>query len=228
MIDWVVYIAVGIGVGFAAGFFISRLDDSAKKKCEELEQKLGDAEQEMKHYRRDVTEHFIKTSGLINNMTDSYRAVYDHMAQGAKSLCSSKMLEAANHQNKLDIPTAKLIETEFESELESELETKAEDGVESQQVANTQTQQAETVVQQQHGDDIHEHPAELHMEIPDSETNSTDLLDQAEVLAAATRDYPDAPSGEELLKDSAIHDNTGKPSDKPADPNTGKDSSIVH
>lgn len=112
MVAWVIYVSIGILIGFAAGFYISRLDDPHKKKREELENKLELATEEMINYKQDVTEHFVKTSNLVNDMTDSYRAVYNHMAEGAKNLCPKPLIESLATQNQLDIPKTRLIETQ--------------------------------------------------------------------------------------------------------------------
>ena len=116
MVAWVLYVCIGVIGGFAAGFYFSRLNDENKKKCEALENKLNDAQSEMTGYKQNVTDHFVKTSNLINNMTDSYRAIYDHMSDGAKSLCSESMIDSPAAQYQLDIPKAKLIETELDAD----------------------------------------------------------------------------------------------------------------
>lgn len=112
MISWVAYLSIGILIGFAAGFYFSHLNGSEKKKREELESKLNSAQNEITHYKQNVTDHFVKTSSLINNMTDSYRAIYNHMSDGAKTLCSQSLIDSPASKYQLDIPTAKLIETE--------------------------------------------------------------------------------------------------------------------
>lgn len=116
MVAWILYICIGVIGGFAAGFYVSRLIDENKKKCEKLENQLNDAKNEMTSYKQNVTDHFVKTSNLVNNMTDSYRAIYDHMSDGAKSLCSKSMIDSPAAQYQLDIPKAKLIETELDAD----------------------------------------------------------------------------------------------------------------
>ena len=44
-------------------------------------------------YRNNVSEHFNMTSELINQMTDSYKKVYGHLAIGAQDLCSDQVAE---------------------------------------------------------------------------------------------------------------------------------------
>jgi|GEM_PF-2533694 len=42
------------------------------------------------NYRRDVENHFEKTAQLAHQMADNYRNMYQHLAQGAVSLCEQK------------------------------------------------------------------------------------------------------------------------------------------
>ena len=41
-------------------------------------------------YRREVETHFEKTAQLAHQMADNYRNMYQHLAQGAVSLCEQK------------------------------------------------------------------------------------------------------------------------------------------
>lgn len=65
-----------------------------------LEQRLHHAETSLQGYQRDVAEHFAQTSQLVNNLTQSYREVHEHLASGALKLAtpaiSREILESAN------------------------------------------------------------------------------------------------------------------------------------
>jgi uncharacterized protein len=65
-----------------------------------LEQRLHQAESNFEGYQRDVAEHFAQTSQLVNNMTQSYREVHEHLASGALKLAtpaiSRQILDSAN------------------------------------------------------------------------------------------------------------------------------------
>lgn len=91
MISWVIYVAVGLIVGGAAGYFFGRLDDLSRKERQAMQERLDKAEKQMASYKHEVTEHFIETAGLINNMTESYQAVHEHLAKGALSLCDHQV-----------------------------------------------------------------------------------------------------------------------------------------
>jgi uncharacterized membrane-anchored protein YhcB (DUF1043 family) len=43
-------------------------------------------------YQGRVASHFRKTGDLIGQMTHSYKAVYEHLADGAQSLCTADAL----------------------------------------------------------------------------------------------------------------------------------------
>lgn len=64
----------------------------------ELEQRLQELESEYKNYQRDVAEHFAHSAQLVNNLTQSYREVHEHLANGALRLAtpviSKQLLEA--------------------------------------------------------------------------------------------------------------------------------------
>lgn len=66
----------------------------------DLEQRLHHAETTLQGYQRDVTEHFAHTSQLVNNLTQSYREVHEHLANGALKLAtpaiSRQILDSAN------------------------------------------------------------------------------------------------------------------------------------
>ena len=91
MITWVAYVAVGLIVGGAVGFFIGRLDDFSKKQREAMQEKIDQAEKELSDYKHEVAEHFIETADLVNAMTESYQAVHEHLAKGAQSLCDDQV-----------------------------------------------------------------------------------------------------------------------------------------
>jgi len=78
-----VAVGVGILIGFVVGWF-SRSGSGAKSK----EKMLQESKDEMEQYRKDVTTHFEKTAILVGAMTEQYRAVYDHLADGAQNLCN--------------------------------------------------------------------------------------------------------------------------------------------
>ncbi|PKL94742.1 MAG: hypothetical protein CVV18_07980 [Gammaproteobacteria bacterium HGW-Gammaproteobacteria-8] len=49
-------------------------------------------QQENARFKAEVTDHFVETARLINQMTDSYKAVFDHLSGGAQRLVDPKDL----------------------------------------------------------------------------------------------------------------------------------------
>jgi uncharacterized membrane-anchored protein YhcB (DUF1043 family) len=79
-----VVLAVAFWLGLAVGRRRSR---DAAERARELEDRLQLAEDEMNRYRHEVSEHFGQTSKLLRDLTLQYRNVYEHLAEGARSLC---------------------------------------------------------------------------------------------------------------------------------------------
>lgn len=106
MITWVLYLCIGVVIGGMAGFYFAKLDDFSKKQKLELEEKLQQSERELISYKDEVTSHFIKTADLINDMTESYQKVHEHLAHGSVELCNN-----AIEVNKLTVSTEQLLTT---------------------------------------------------------------------------------------------------------------------
>jgi uncharacterized membrane-anchored protein YhcB (DUF1043 family) len=86
---------LGAGVGAAALYFFR-----TKLLGQDIEQRLHEAESSLQGYQRDVAEHFAQTSQLVNNLTNAYREVHEHLANGALKLAtpaiSRQILDSAN------------------------------------------------------------------------------------------------------------------------------------
>ncbi|HEY6130588.1 MAG TPA: DUF1043 family protein [Halioglobus sp.] len=77
---------MGLLLGWAAG----RRTSVAEKKYREITLKLEQVTQEKLTFEAEVAEHFTKTADLLNNLTESYREVHNHLAQGAATLCQGE------------------------------------------------------------------------------------------------------------------------------------------
>jgi uncharacterized membrane-anchored protein YhcB (DUF1043 family) len=76
--------AVGLAIGIGVGFLIARRASSGKNAAQ--------LAQEHQQYRQDVAQHFARTAELVNGMTDSYKAVFDHLQGGARELMDEDTL----------------------------------------------------------------------------------------------------------------------------------------
>jgi uncharacterized membrane-anchored protein YhcB (DUF1043 family) len=78
----------GVALGLLLGRFMLPGPREVKRLRAEIE-RLG---REHGEYQSRVTGHFEKTGELIGQMTASYKAVYDHLADGAQTLCAAEAL----------------------------------------------------------------------------------------------------------------------------------------
>jgi len=89
-------LAIGVCVGVIAA---SRLRNTTPARITALEESLQELTTQHQKYRENVGEHFSMTAELIQHMTESYRDVYQHLANGAQELCSgdiaNKLLPAS-------------------------------------------------------------------------------------------------------------------------------------
>lgn len=87
--DWefgLLTFALGIGVGFLLTWRIAPRGDRIR----DLEQELASARAELAAYRDKVNQHFQTSAALFEDMTEHYRAVYQHMASSAQTLCAEQ------------------------------------------------------------------------------------------------------------------------------------------
>ena len=77
-------------IGALLGALISRtLFPPAQKKL--LEESLKSSRNELEKYQRDVAKHFADTASLVHKLTESYRDVHNHLANGALQLTNSEI-----------------------------------------------------------------------------------------------------------------------------------------
>ena len=88
-----ILIAAGVALlvlGLLIGLLLGRRTSPAGQKYRDVERKLDQVLQDKKAYEDEVVEHFTDTAKLLNNLTESYRDVHNHLAQGAATLCQGE------------------------------------------------------------------------------------------------------------------------------------------
>lgn len=81
-------LAVGsLLIGALIGAALFKIFKSDDVRIHQLEAKLLQVSEEYEQYKRDVQHHFSDSAALINNLTKSYHEVYQHLSQGARTLC---------------------------------------------------------------------------------------------------------------------------------------------
>ena len=74
-------------LGAGLGCIVAYLLVARGGRKHELEAELNHLNERFTDYRDQVTSHFMHTSELVQEMTQSYRKVYEHLATGAQHLC---------------------------------------------------------------------------------------------------------------------------------------------
>jgi hypothetical protein len=88
-----ILLAAGLAIAIAGlllGWLAGRRTSGAAKKYRDASLKLDRVMQDKKAYEDEVVEHFSETAKLLNNLTDSYREVHNHLATGAATLCQGE------------------------------------------------------------------------------------------------------------------------------------------
>ena len=97
---WLFVLAVGIAVAFFAG----RMSAPRTERLRNLERERDAAAGEVRRYQEEVNAHFEKTGKLFDQLTGDYRALYEHLADGAGRLGTTdhgEVLQAAPERRKL-------------------------------------------------------------------------------------------------------------------------------
>lgn len=87
-------------IGAALGSLLTKSLHPDEKQNRELESRVKQAEDKLKEYQQDVTEHFAETSQLVNSLTQSYKEVHEYLADSALKLTnpdiSRQLIDAAD------------------------------------------------------------------------------------------------------------------------------------
>ena len=73
-------------IGTLVGALVNRLFFQKPGSTQELNQQLNDISSEFADYQDQVDAHYKTTAELVQNMTQSYAAVHQHLSNGAKNL----------------------------------------------------------------------------------------------------------------------------------------------
>lgn len=73
------------------GFTVGRRTNSGSRQARELEKRLDQVTRDKQHFEDRVSEHFAETATRLNALTENYRAVHEHLAEGANTLCAGNL-----------------------------------------------------------------------------------------------------------------------------------------
>jgi len=95
-LDWITFIVIVV-IALIAGAVLSRLWSKAQgEDTGGLRRQLEDLKRQHQSYQINVTEHFNRTTELIDTLNQSYASIRDHLNQGADQLVAPEYrLESA-------------------------------------------------------------------------------------------------------------------------------------
>ena len=86
-LEFVIPVAVGAAVlGVIIGYLASKKMGASLKAQALLQQQIEALQNQQQNYRSEVSDHFAETAQLFNQLTNSYRNVHNHLAEGAQKL----------------------------------------------------------------------------------------------------------------------------------------------
>ena len=74
-------------VGILMGVGLYRNNSMSGKQAEQLKQQLRDAKAKNDAYQQHVADHFSQTALMLNDLTEKYKDIHQHLALGADQLC---------------------------------------------------------------------------------------------------------------------------------------------
>jgi hypothetical protein len=86
---WITAVACLLA-GAVAGWLLRRQFDPAEQRQRDLERRLHDSELALQDYKAQVTAHFRGTAERVNRLTENYRELHQHLAEGALDLCETR------------------------------------------------------------------------------------------------------------------------------------------
>jgi len=73
------------------GFLMGRRTTAGSQQARELEKRLDQVTRDKQLFEDRVTDHFAETATRLNALTENYRAVHEHLAEGANTLCAGNL-----------------------------------------------------------------------------------------------------------------------------------------
>lgn len=88
--DLIIISASLLVVGLIIGYISAAKRAPSPQTQRKLEEHLQKLEDQQEDYQHQVTEHFSETAQLLNQLTDNYKEVHEHLAKGAQLLCADQ------------------------------------------------------------------------------------------------------------------------------------------
>jgi len=115
LISSIFIFAVGVGLGI----LLQRYVLSRGTQVSTLERELDKLKGEQLHLQDSIQQHFHQTSDLTQNLTNNYKALYEHLAQGSSQFTEQPLADL-KHVLEQSKGTVKVSTTPLESQEKEE------------------------------------------------------------------------------------------------------------
>lgn len=95
------YGIIGLVIGLALGAILMRFGSSKLRDQHAVQYELEKTRAELQDHKQEVSNHFAKSAELLNEMTNSYRELYQHMAQSSQHLLPEELAVQDAFQHRL-------------------------------------------------------------------------------------------------------------------------------
>ncbi len=123
-------------IGTGLGSIVTYLFMSRGNSRRHLQLELDRLKENFQEYRDQVTRHFMRTSELVQEMTHSYRSVYEHLASGAQQLCGGGNNPAGEGDQKGKLPEQPPAATMLEDDINYEEDISYDEYAELSRIRN--------------------------------------------------------------------------------------------
>ncbi len=123
---------------FIIGIVIGRVVGGGSR-LKKTNQKVEAAEKELADYKASVSEHFGQTADLIDDLTRSYKAVFEHLGSSARDLLSEDEVKRHLQSRANKAITLTYLADEGESENNTVVEVQAEPQPEEKTIDEQET-----------------------------------------------------------------------------------------
>lgn len=119
---------IALVAGALIGALAYRMLAPSLKEAGKIKTELDDAKEELNGYRASVNQHFGKTAELVNELTQNYVRVYQHLAEGAQTLGDSRTFNnlLEQHQGRVSIAVDEEADTAADSPVVEQAATQAQ------------------------------------------------------------------------------------------------------
>jgi uncharacterized membrane-anchored protein YhcB (DUF1043 family) len=187
---------LALAAGALIGALGYRLFAPSLTRADKLRSELEAARQELIDYKASVNSHFDKTSELVNDLTQNYVKVYQHLAEGAQTLGGSRQLNNLLEQQQGKV----LLTVDDELTVETAPAPAAARGTAARRPSHETAPAADSSL----ADDSAEPAAEVAAEVATEETSQTPKDRPAEAAAAmATEEVADSEQATQEVQQTA-------------------------